>query len=376
MKSAIESLKNDLVIEGNRVSFNKEISNYAKVKAILENLGGLWVGGKAQYFGFAYDVQESIDEVIKSGKMPKKNPNAFFPTPQSMVLEMINIAELAFGYHVSPKRFLEPSAGEGGIIDKVKYFYDLTVASRDKEDAVSCEFDCVEIMPYSAQQLRDKGYNVQECDFLDYENGKYDFILMNPPFSFKGDSRLYMAHIMHAYKMLAPCGVLVAVAPTGFATNDTKRDIEFRDLIAKVGNVYKNDKGSFKDVGTNIDTVLIELHEGNGWREQEYSGQDSYHEWNFLMQLVNNNEMYKKLSTTRPTDISFSDIVTETIEGCEREYNFLPTSKKSKFESIVKKYYFEIREDEVGQDEGDYDTARLQVQKEIASSGGNLLDFI
>ena len=89
---------------------------------------------------------------------------------------------------------LEPSAGQGGIADYLPAGSMLVEVS-----ALHCEI------------LKEKGHsNVVQGDFLSISLGKFDRIVMNPPFS---DGR-WQAHVEHAAGVLADCGVLVAIVPS------------------------------------------------------------------------------------------------------------------------------------------------------------------
>jgi len=104
------------------------------------------------------------------------NVNEFYPTPQNLIDKML--CDLDFKMI---KSILEPSAGKGDIVEKV----------RDKEKIYNgpyskffFDIDCIEINPELQSVLKGKGFKVVYNDFLTYNTMKeYDLIIMNPPFS-------------------------------------------------------------------------------------------------------------------------------------------------------------------------------------------------
>ena len=91
--------------------------------------------------------------------------------------------------------------------------------------------------------------------------GKYDRILMNPPFSEGRD----IQHVRHAYDLLKPGGRLVALMGESAFTNQNKRATEFREWLESVGGTEeKLPEGTFNDpslpvnTGANARMVVIE----------------------------------------------------------------------------------------------------------------------
>ena len=155
--------------------------------AVLESIGG--VKQKLGYYQFDYDPKRVLNEVIASGCVPDHKSHQFYPTPQELAELAVSYADIEDGMAV-----LEPSAGQGGIADYLPAGSMLIEVS-----ALHCEI------------LKGKGHsNVVQGDFLNISLGKFDRIVMNPPFS---DGR-WQAHVEHAAGMLADCGVLVAIVPS------------------------------------------------------------------------------------------------------------------------------------------------------------------
>jgi hypothetical protein len=219
---------------------------YVAVNEVLERIGGKW-NRKAKAHVFEdVDPAQLLDLIFQTGEMPPKNPTAFFPTPRTLIDEILHIDN-------DTKRILEPSAGKGNIAEAVQSY-----CQRHDIPAV---LDCCEIVPQFRKVLKDKGFHlVDEPDFLQYQPGPvYDQIIMNPPFSLEGDNLAYITHITHAWSLLAPGGRLDAFVPSGVAFREDKRVKKFRALIEQHGSLRELGGGSFKDSGTGVNTVLISM---------------------------------------------------------------------------------------------------------------------
>src|SRR5687768_15989015 len=87
-----------------------------------------------------------------------------------------------------PMRILEHSAGKGHLSDRLRLL------------APQAQIDVVEVTPFYANILREKGHDtVHEFEFLLFKpDYKYHLILMHPPFSLSDNKNAYMDHIQHA----------------------------------------------------------------------------------------------------------------------------------------------------------------------------------
>jgi hypothetical protein len=90
---------------------------------------------------------------------------------------------------------------------------------------------------------------------------RYDFVLMNPPFY----GTHWMAHVRHAFEFLAPGGILKAILPVSAEVNESAAHEKFRKWamthndLGWAGPFRDLPAGSFKESGTNINTVTIQL---------------------------------------------------------------------------------------------------------------------
>ena len=94
-------------------------------------------------------------------------------------------------------------------------------------------------------------------DFLSVEpmpGYKLHAIVMNPPFTRSQD----IAHVLHAYKFLAPGGKLVAIMSPGHTFRQDKKATEFRDWLGNLTHtVTALPAGTFKAAGTMVSSVLL-----------------------------------------------------------------------------------------------------------------------
>lgn len=239
----------------------------------------------------------------------------FFPTPASVVDEMVETADIRPGMSV-----LEPSAGMGHIAERIR--------------EAGVDPDVVELSGDRRELLEAKGFRVVGHDFMDMdprgftygdvfrapdgtlgvmrgsgglgsnrvgldpldENGNpdprrsawhdrdelvgvrkrghnsgYDRILMNPPFS---DGRAAQ-HVRHAYDLLKPGGRLVAIVDEGVFFRSDKKTKAFREWLDEVGGTdEKLAEGTFLDsslpVNTGVNARMVVINKsGSGEADVE-----------------------------------------------------------------------------------------------------------
>lgn len=313
-EAALNTLKNVSIDEkAFRVKLNSgklDRELYKEVDEIFNRLKGKW-NKKLYSHVFEENPKPAIEAILETEEMPPKNPTAFFPTPQLLIENMFKIADfidLSTCEYIEDFRILEPSSGNGNI------------AKHIRKVAPNATLDLVEYLPLNQKLLKKEGFNPICGDFLEYNKDysiKYNYIFMNPPFSLEHDKKAYITHINHALKMLKPSGVLIAIAPCGFLANNTKKEKDFFNLVAKHGRIYSNKKDSFKDSGTNVDTVTIEFNTSN-WKTRPFNGYKNYFVFLLMFHLNNDNRYEQKVkrllySKEFPEDKQFEDLITDLI---------------------------------------------------------------
>ena len=157
-----------------------------------------------------------------------------YPTPPRLAEEMVDLAGLEPGMTV-----LDPSAGTGAL---------LHAARNRMAGAITT---AVELDGRLVDRLRLSFDDVRQADFLrcGQELGAFDCVLMNPPFNGGAD----ITHIRHAYTMLKPGGVLVAICANGPRQNE-----QLRPLAEATGGSWQAlPAGSFQQAGTNVNTAML-----------------------------------------------------------------------------------------------------------------------
>jgi phospholipid N-methyltransferase len=232
-----------------------EPSEVASVEAPEFSPEGPWSGGAPDHDAPSVEIEPARAPLPATADLPAPSPAAdfeamraalknggvqvvvapqLFPTPASLADEAAELLDLQPG-----NRLLEPSAGTGALIDAAR-----RVAGSDLEVVA------VEISGPLCQALESRRVSrVIHADFLSVaasENpGKFDRILMNPPFENAADIR----HIQHARHFLRPGGRLVAICADGPRQRERLQPIasEYRPLPP----------GSFKSAGTMVNTALV-----------------------------------------------------------------------------------------------------------------------
>ena len=236
----IEVLQNCRV-EGNIVKLpdtQLDRKVYLEVKKSLELIGGKWKGGKTYGFVFHSDPSELLLEVSKGSDINLKKEYQFFATPKSLARKLVKMAEIS-----EEDKILEPSAGQGAIIEQINEVTDIVP-------------DCFEIMDTNKIILEksDLRFNLLGDDFLESDNKEYTKIIANPPFSKNRD----IAHVYKMYEKLAYGGRIVTMMSRHWQKSTNKKEKGFKEFLDRVGaRVIEVDAGEFKESGTLIATVIV-----------------------------------------------------------------------------------------------------------------------
>jgi predicted RNA methylase len=246
-ESAIEAI-GSIEVDGNVVRMPQlERKLYEEVNKVFTAIGGEW-DRKAKGHVFGGDPRDAIDQVVLTGGfVDKKQELGFFETPTLLAKRLVELADPSPGDYV-----LEPSAGRGAIARELADVVGVKLAMVDI-DAEHLTALANLVVPYGGH------FEVHAADFLQlssesFEFAPFDRIVMNPPFAREQDAE----HIGHALDLLAPCGRLVAIAGAGLAFRETRKSKTVRKRIEDMGgSIEALPPGSFKESGTNVNTVLV-----------------------------------------------------------------------------------------------------------------------
>ncbi len=189
----------------------------------------------SEYYGEVLpDCPEERTERRRQTSTAVSKDLAFYGTPRKVLDFMAQHYELPHGM------VLEPSAGEGAILDWIK------------EVSPDASTIGVEVDVTRALKCINKGHRVLRGNFLEQPAEPiYDFVVMNPPFVGKH----YQKHVDHAKKFLKPGGRLLAILPAtamydhGYVDDDPRGwHSKWRDLPT----------GSFSESGTNVQTGIYQ----------------------------------------------------------------------------------------------------------------------
>lgn len=178
----------------------------------------------------------------------------FYPTPAEVVDKMLEPFKIELRWaserglvHLGPRKFLEPSAGKGDILDRLVERYGV-----DRKNIVCCEMD---------QDLRavlaGKGYTVVDSDFLAFNDDSiiFDTVVMNPPFANADD------HLMKAWEVLSH-GDIACLYPTEMLSNPiyegrrrAKSLIEQFGRSENIGHVFSDAERK-----TDVEVSIVWLH--------------------------------------------------------------------------------------------------------------------
>jgi phospholipid N-methyltransferase len=203
-----EILRTGVEIDGCNVRIVDKLDPkvYLDCSKILQALGGKWKGGKIQATVFNVDAAPLLEAALDQGKVANRRTvlQAFFSKP-ALALRMLQMLDLT-----ENDTFLEPSAGEGALIQPI-----LSGAVKKPKVVIMTEIDeqhhakLLDVVESFKLGFPDYAVAALLDDFLMQELCyRPTAIAMNPPFT---EGRA-LAHIQRAYEVLAPGGRMVAIA--------------------------------------------------------------------------------------------------------------------------------------------------------------------
>lgn len=271
--------------------------DFTRLKALLLRLGAQW-DTKQSEFIFTRHAPSLVQRIIDLGS---SNVNKFhlYPSTPKVFDFMKEFTPICYlGASGQRKlRVLEPSIGLCYLATALKDF--LLQEGRD------CILDGYDIDPLNVELSLQKGFNVQERDFLTVEPEPiYDLVLMNPPF----DGSAFVDHVRHASRFLTPTGVLVSVIPVNMPRL-LKDDVRHRWLMDRIrlycpeqleeGNFL--DKDTFKNVS--IDTTVITLNSESAYQKDLASARTLEAQLCSLSLSIDNNPKELSLLSERNTQV-------------------------------------------------------------------------
>jgi len=182
---------------------------------------------------------DGLKESLKAG-VQVVVADQLFATPQGLANLLVSNGDLD-----SRIRVLEPSAGTGNILREIKRRIAIDELSDVEVTAVEIDFNL-------AHRMALDGLQVFRGDFLTFtpeQLGKFDRILMNPPFK----DGIDIKHIQHARTFLKEGGKLIAICANGPRQQDQLMQAAFDS-----GGSWEDlPDGSFESVGTNVRTAMV-----------------------------------------------------------------------------------------------------------------------
>lgn len=232
-----------------RVFQNGNAHVYFKDKELMRQINKIL----AEYYGEVipeerkYDDNEDAPEAGIKYEIAKNY--AFFPTPEGLV---DYIFEMHCGFPWNKRdtgaTAFEPSAGTGRISSKlVAKGYKTTV--NDIQTQFSSDL--------AGTGIYDKVLNQDFLMLTPESVGQFDLVCMNPPFDRERD----IDHVNHAFQFVKSGGKLVAIMSAHTEYSETRKAKNFHKLIAdNRGKIHDLPAGSFKESGTNVNTICVVLY--------------------------------------------------------------------------------------------------------------------
>jgi phospholipid N-methyltransferase len=143
-------------------------------------------------------------------------------------------------------KILEPSAGEGNLID----FISQKLNRKSNIDVIELNGDKVKI-------LKDKGYNVIGRDYMNtIITTPYDLILACPPFK----DNVNLDHIRKMYDDIKVGGVIITLCNTQWINDNNEKSIMFREFLSKIKySMTMLPDNSFIEKDKTVPTLLIKI---------------------------------------------------------------------------------------------------------------------
>jgi hypothetical protein len=144
---------------------------------------------------------------------------------------------------------LEPSAGEGDLAAVLTPF-----------PLNPTHLHLIELDVKRSDRLASRfpGCRVIQRDFLEVEPVNcFDRVYMNPPFAIEGSGSVWIDHVQHAKKFVAPDGYLAAIVPASIRFRSDTKHKQFREGLP-VGRIIRDlPEKAFSESGTGVNACLL-----------------------------------------------------------------------------------------------------------------------
>ena len=212
--------------------FDKKL--YADFKKHMTQNLGKWQSNKKR-FVFEFNANNLLTK-LQNGETPNFRQDwHYFPTPKKVIEFMGNIC-IPTGC-----RILEPSAGQGAIIEGINEMFPCPLNT----------WTIIEAHPLNQKKLQEKGFNVAHDDFETYSpDTPFDIIYANPPF------KKAFEHVQKMIECTAKEGSIIVVLPSSFPSKYKKEIQGWEDMFEHI-QIFPLPEGSFKESKTAVDTLIL-----------------------------------------------------------------------------------------------------------------------
>jgi|SRR5579871_2181226 len=220
------------------------LPNYPELRKALLSAGAKY---KRSTFVFPGPAKDYVDQLM-GGTVNLRKEYQFFATPPELADELVRRSGVAS--LPGDGLILEPSAGQGAILDAIARVTDVVV-------------DVCELMEMNQKLLRQrKNVDLVAADFLELKNHAdyYDVVVANPPFSKNQDIR----HIYKMYEVTKPGGTIVTVASTHWQLADNRLERDFRQWVESHAEVEPLPRGTFAESGTEVPACILTIRKFEG----------------------------------------------------------------------------------------------------------------
>ena len=237
-------------------TFEYNRKDYSEIKKQIESVGGKWNRSKNGFiFKETTDVTNVREMLVKGVDLAERKVKyQFFGTPFKVATYMLGFLPLRYNedrtktFRIKDTdRILEPSAGQGSIINAIHSFNPNVVV------------DCFEMMEENREVLKTiPNVNILGDNFLESDvNLQYDIIVANPPFANNQD----IEHVARMLEHLKVGGTLISIMSPHFITANDLKSRAFRYMINNTtSDAHYLPKGAFKESGTETSTAFVILN--------------------------------------------------------------------------------------------------------------------